>query len=110
MPSAGKAMPHDAALGHVTGQAPYIDDLRPLAGELYVGFVGSPVAAGQVAERRYERRARTAWRRRLLHGGRCAGPQYVRRRRDGRTVSGRWRAAVSGPTGGDRGGRISGRT
>ena len=48
MPSAGKPVPHDAALGHVTGQAPYIDDLRPMAGELYVGFVGSPVAAGKL--------------------------------------------------------------
>src|SRR3954467_15873376 len=48
MPSSGKAVPHDSALGHVTGQAPYIDDLRPMAGELYVGFVGSPVAAGQL--------------------------------------------------------------
>jgi xanthine dehydrogenase large subunit len=48
MPSVGKPIPHDAALGHVTGQAPYIDDLRPLAGELYVGFVGSPIAAGQL--------------------------------------------------------------
>ncbi len=48
MPAAGKAIPHDSALGHATGQAPYIDDLRPLAGELYVGFVGSPVAAGQL--------------------------------------------------------------
>lgn len=48
MPSVGKPVPHDSALGHVTGQAPYIDDLRPLAGELHVGFVGSPVAAGQL--------------------------------------------------------------
>jgi xanthine dehydrogenase large subunit len=48
MPSVGKSVPHDSALGHVTGQAPYIDDLRPLAGELVVGFVGSPVAAGQL--------------------------------------------------------------
>lgn len=48
MPSVGKPIPHDAALGHVTGQAPYIDDLRPLAGELCVGFVGSPVAAGKI--------------------------------------------------------------
>src|SRR4051794_18628064 len=48
MPSSGKAVPHDSALGHVTGQAPYIDDLRPMVGELYVGFVGSPVAAGQL--------------------------------------------------------------
>ena len=48
MPSAGKPLPHDSALGHVTGRAPYIDDLRPLEGELCVGFVGSPVAAGQL--------------------------------------------------------------
>ena len=48
MPASGKAIPHDSALGHVTGQAPYIDDLRPLVGELHVGFVGSPIAAGQL--------------------------------------------------------------
>jgi xanthine dehydrogenase large subunit len=48
MPSVGKPLPHDSALGHVTGQAPYLDDLRPLEGELYVGFVGSPVAAGRL--------------------------------------------------------------
>src|SRR5687768_10433497 len=48
MPSVGKPLPHDSALGHVTGQAPYIDDLRPLEGELCVGFVGSPVAAGEL--------------------------------------------------------------
>lgn len=48
MPTAGKAAPHDSATGHVTGQAPYIDDLRPMQGELYVGFVGSPVAAGKL--------------------------------------------------------------
>jgi xanthine dehydrogenase large subunit len=48
MSSLGKPVPHDSALGHVTGQAPYIDDLRRMTGELYVGFVGSPVAAGQL--------------------------------------------------------------
>src|SRR4051794_17103348 len=48
MPSLGKAIPHDAAIGHVTGQAPYIDDIRPVAGELLVSFVGSPVAAGKL--------------------------------------------------------------
>jgi xanthine dehydrogenase large subunit len=48
MTSVGKPLPHDSALGHVTGQAPYIDDLRPVEGELFVGFVGSPVAAGQL--------------------------------------------------------------
>jgi xanthine dehydrogenase large subunit len=48
MPTVGKTVPHDSALGHVTGLAAYIDDLRPLAGELHVGFVGSPVANGQL--------------------------------------------------------------
>jgi xanthine dehydrogenase large subunit len=48
MTSLGKPVPHDSAVGHVTGQAPYIDDLRRMAGELHVGFVGSPIAAGQL--------------------------------------------------------------
>jgi xanthine dehydrogenase large subunit len=48
MSSVGKPVPHDSALGHVTGQAPYIDDIRPTAGELCVSFVGSPVAAGEL--------------------------------------------------------------
>ena len=48
MPSIGKPVPHDSAVGHVTGQARFIDDLPALAGELSVGFVGSPVAAGKL--------------------------------------------------------------
>ncbi|HEX2474698.1 MAG TPA: xanthine dehydrogenase molybdopterin binding subunit [Lacipirellulaceae bacterium] len=48
MPSVGKPLPHDSAVGHVTGRAPFIDDLRQMAGELCVGFVGSPVAAGRL--------------------------------------------------------------
>ena len=48
MPSIGKPLPHDSAVGHVTGQAPYLDDVPPGAGELYVSFVGSPVAAGRL--------------------------------------------------------------
>ena len=48
MPSIGKPLPHDSAVGHVTGKAPYIDDLPPRIDELYVGFVGSPVAAGRI--------------------------------------------------------------
>lgn len=46
MPSVGKAIPHDSALGHVTGAAPYIDDLPWLRDELLVSFVGSPLASG----------------------------------------------------------------
>jgi xanthine dehydrogenase large subunit len=48
MPSVGKPVPHDSAAGHVTGQAPFIDDLRAVVGELHVGFVGAPVAAGKL--------------------------------------------------------------
>lgn len=48
MPSVGKPIPHDSAVGHVTGQAPYVDDLVPLADELVVGFVGSPIACGRL--------------------------------------------------------------
>jgi len=46
MPSVGKPLPHDSAEGHVSGQAPYIEDLRQTQGELHVGFVGSPIASG----------------------------------------------------------------
>lgn len=48
MPSVGKPIPHDSAVGHVTGAAPYIDDLPARVDELYVGFVGSPVASGKI--------------------------------------------------------------
>ena len=49
MPSVGKALPHDSAVGHVTGGARYIDDLPRLAGELCLEFVGAPVSAGKLA-------------------------------------------------------------
>ena len=48
MPSVGKPLPHDSAVGHVTGQAPYLDDLRAMEDELHVGFVGSPTASGDL--------------------------------------------------------------
>lgn len=48
MPHVGRSIPHESAVGHVTGTARYIDDLPRLAGELYVDFVGSPVAAGTI--------------------------------------------------------------
>ncbi|HEY2882457.1 MAG TPA: molybdopterin cofactor-binding domain-containing protein [Pirellulales bacterium] len=48
MASVGKPIPHDSAIGHVTGAAPYIDDLPPRADELFVGFVGSPIANGRI--------------------------------------------------------------
>ncbi|TWT80334.1 Aldehyde oxidoreductase [Planctomycetes bacterium CA13] len=44
----GKSIPHDSAVGHVTGAASYIDDLPCRVDELFVGFVGSPVANGTI--------------------------------------------------------------
>ena len=46
--SVGRTIPHDSAVGHVTGAAPYIDDLPFRVDELLVGFVGSPVASGKI--------------------------------------------------------------
>jgi xanthine dehydrogenase large subunit len=47
-PTVGRTIPHDSAVGHVTGAAPYIDDLPRREDELVVGFVPSPVAAGRI--------------------------------------------------------------
>ena len=47
-PTVGQTIPHDSAVGHVTGSAPYIDDLPRRTDELFVGFVGSPVASGKL--------------------------------------------------------------
>ncbi len=44
----GKTIPHDSAIGHVTGAAPFIDDLPRRMDELYVGFVGSSIACGKI--------------------------------------------------------------
>jgi len=48
MPTVGQPIPHDSGKGHVTGEALYIDDLTPIADELFVEFVGSPVACGEI--------------------------------------------------------------
>lgn len=48
MPAIGQSIPHDSATGHVTGTAPYVEDLTPLVDELWVDFVGSPAAAGRI--------------------------------------------------------------
>jgi xanthine dehydrogenase large subunit len=48
MSSVGKTIPHDSAVGHVTGSAPYLDDLPLRKDELLVSFVGSPVASGTI--------------------------------------------------------------
>ena len=47
-PAVGRTIPHDSAIGHVTGAAPYIEDLPRRNDELFVGFVGSPIAAGNI--------------------------------------------------------------
>lgn len=39
---------HDSSFGHVTGESVFIDDRPRVAGELEVGFVGSPVSAGRL--------------------------------------------------------------
>jgi xanthine dehydrogenase large subunit len=44
----GQTIPHDSAIGHVTGTAPYLDDLPRRSDELFVGFVGSPTACGTI--------------------------------------------------------------
>ena len=48
MSNVGKAIPHDSAIGHVTGRALYVEDLPRVDGELWVDFAGAPIAAGQV--------------------------------------------------------------
>ncbi len=48
MPATGERLPHDSARGHVTGSARFIDDLPMRTDELFVGFVGSPVASGKL--------------------------------------------------------------
>ena len=48
MTSVGKALPHDSAMGHVTGRALYVEDLPRIDGELWVDFAGAPCAAGKI--------------------------------------------------------------
>jgi len=48
MPVVGTSIAHDAAVGHVTGQAHYIEDLPAMEGELWVDFAGAPVTAGRI--------------------------------------------------------------
>ena len=48
VPSVGRTIPHDSAVGHVTGAAAYIADLPRRRDEVVVGFVPSPVASGRI--------------------------------------------------------------
>ncbi|MBL8018494.1 MAG: xanthine dehydrogenase molybdopterin binding subunit [Leptospirales bacterium] len=58
MPVAGKSIPHESAIGHVTGQAHYIDDLPRLKNELIADFFGSPVAHGKIKSLNLDKAAR----------------------------------------------------
>ena len=44
----GKQVPHDSAVGHVTGEALFVDDLPFTKNELLVDFIASPVAHGKI--------------------------------------------------------------
>src|SRR5688572_2077270 len=44
----GKDIPHDSALGHVTGESIFLDDSPAARNEVFVDFVGSPVAHGEL--------------------------------------------------------------
>jgi xanthine dehydrogenase large subunit len=48
MSNVGKPIEHDSAVGHVTGTAPFIEDLSLPADALVVGFVGSTTASGRI--------------------------------------------------------------
>ena len=44
----GKQLAHDSAVGHVTGEALFVDDIAPAKNELIVDFISSPVAHGKI--------------------------------------------------------------
>jgi xanthine dehydrogenase large subunit len=44
----GKDIPHDSAVGHVTGESVFLDDVQPLSNELVAGIVPSPIAHGKL--------------------------------------------------------------
>ena len=44
----GKQLPHDSAVGHVTGEALFVDDLAFTQNELIVDFIASPIAHGKI--------------------------------------------------------------
>ena len=52
--SVGSNIKHDSSYGHVTGTSIFVDDRSPLRGEIHVGVVGSPYAAGNLKEVHFE--------------------------------------------------------
>ena len=63
----GAPLPHDSALGHVTGTAAYVDDIPLPAGALHLAFGLSAIAHGTVTAldlgpvRAAPAPSRTAW-------------------------------------------------
>lgn len=47
-PPLGQPLPHESARGHVTGSAPYVDDLPEWQGTLYAAPILSPIAHGRI--------------------------------------------------------------
>jgi xanthine dehydrogenase large subunit len=43
-------VPHDSSYGHVTGESIFVDDRPEVRGEVFVGIVGTPIAAGLLLE------------------------------------------------------------
>lgn len=43
-----QSAPHDSSLGHVTGESVFVDDRPQMRGEVHVGIVGTPCAAGNL--------------------------------------------------------------
>ena len=48
--SVHQSVPHDSAIRHVTGSAPYIDDLPEPRGTLHIALGLAPIARGQLVE------------------------------------------------------------
>jgi xanthine dehydrogenase large subunit len=48
VPQVNRPLPHDAAIRHVTGAAPYLDDLAEPLGMLHLAVGGSPKARGRL--------------------------------------------------------------
>ena len=48
MASVGENIPHDSAALHVSGESLFLDDVAPARNEVFVGFVGSTVAHGEL--------------------------------------------------------------
>ena len=48
MPSVGKDIPHDSAIGHVSGTSEYVCDIPKMRNELIVDFFHSTVGHGQI--------------------------------------------------------------